>query len=901
MRRPPLFPRLLLGWFLPLRDREFILADLHEEYAQRTRDDAHRTSAYIWYWRQSLASLWSEGRYKLDEAQLGVPGQPGGSWFGALHQDTRHALRALNRRPVFSIVALLTLALGIGANTAIFSLVNWLLLRPLPGVTGQQELAIVEISREVGQSNGISWPNFADVANAQRSFVSMAGYGGADLQIQSDHAPPEGIRAQIVGGDYFGTLGMRMQIGRPINAAETVAGRPAHVVVINDALWQRLFQRDRNVIGKTVRANKIVLTVVGVTPSGFEGVERNQGVEAWVPLSIEPELRHASPGLAERLNGRRGGSIREMVARLRPGVRAEAAVEELQRILDQLRVQYPNENKNLAQRHVFVHPGIGVPILMRERTFNTVRLMLLVVSMLLLISSANVGNMLLVRGLQERSVAALRRALGASRNRIIGQQLAECMLLALGGGLLGLLVARAFLALMEGGQLLGLPEFRNVPLDWRVLAFTAAVSLGSGLLFTLAPARIVGRADPLVDLSTSSTRHTAGRYWGRKSITVAQIALSLALLIGAVMLTRTLINLQRTELGFDAERTAGIIVNAEPQGYQSAAMPALRAALLAALRSQPEIESAGLAHQIPFWTGGFSDRVRDPLARSDQPVSIDVQFASDGYLETLRIPIIRGRGLQPRDWNASQGNPVNVVLSEQAARTLFGDRDPIGQYVDQDRRTAGPRMFVVGVSGDSRLGQLHEEAPVLMYVPINNSPSTQLSAVMRARTSAAELEPVIRRALGSVDPTLPFQFHAIAHNVRNSLADQRLLARLLAMFSGLAVLLAAIGLYGILSYMVDERRREFGIRMALGAHATGIARLVGTEAAGLVLAGVLLGILGARWLSTIMTSAITGVTAPSVALFVAASMLFVLIATMATIVPTLLATRVEPSITLRQD
>jgi putative ABC transport system permease protein len=670
--RRPFLPRLLLSWLLPTRHREFILGDLDEEFAsvRVARDGAWR--ARRWYWRQAFASLFSEVRYEVTDAPIVIAGESrGGSFFDPLWQDLRYAMRSSNRRPVFTTIAILTLALGIGANTGIFSIANWLLLRPVPGVAKPHELAIVEFAEAPGQSAGISWHNLTDLNVMQRSFEGLAGYGRTTLQVRAENGQPESIAAEVVGGDYFGLLGLRMQRGRPIHVAETATGRPAHVVVISDDLWTRLFARDPLVVGKTLRANQVALTVIGVTPAGFQGVERNRGVEAWVPLSIYHELRHATDELAQLLLGRRGGAMRELVGRLGPDVNAKSARADLQRNMDALIAQYPEDNGIYTEHPAIVHAGIGVPILLRERTATTVRLMLMVVGMLLLISSANVGNMFLVRGLQVRSDAAVRRALGASSRRLASQQIAECALIALTGGLVGLVIARAFLLLIEGGRLAGMPVFTDIPIDGRVLAFTAAVSIASGFLFALAPTLVLRKADPLVDLQGAGSRLTKRGHWLRNGIAVGQIALSLTLLVGALLLTRTILNLQRVDLGFDPERMAGFMVNMEPQGYSGESMKAVRRKLLDAVRAHPDIERAALARSMPFGCSGFGDRGQDPAGRSSEPIEIDVLFVSDGYFETLGVEIVRGRAIEPRDWGGSASGPSPTVLSETAARKLF--------------------------------------------------------------------------------------------------------------------------------------------------------------------------------------------------------------------------------------
>jgi putative ABC transport system permease protein len=897
MARLPFLPRLLLRLTLPVRDREFIIGDLDEEYMLRQRPRGV-IRARLWYWRQAFWSIASETHYEMGSAPTVELGEPGrANMFDALRQDLRYAARSLNRRPVFTTVAVLTLALGIGANTGIFSVANWLLFRPVPGVNKQEQLAIVEFAEAPGQTSGISWLNLADMLARQRSFSALAGFGRTTLQVLATNAEPQQIGAEAVGGDYFGVLGLRVQLGRPILPQETVTGRPTPVAVITDQLWTELFQRDPNVIGRTFTANKVSLTVVGVAPAGFHGVVRNGDIQAWVPQSMSAELRHMS---ADYLLGRRAGVLRELVGRLRPGATVESARSELQAILDDLRVQYPEENAFYAKRPVIVHEGIGVQILLRERTGATVKLMMLVVVMLLLISSANVGNMLLVRGIQQRADAAVRRALGASFSRLIRQTLTEAVVLSVCGGMAGLVLAAGFLKLIEGGQLLGLPPIENVRLDLQVILFTLTISVATGLLFGLAPALVLRHATVANELQTKAGRYTVSNRGIRSVIGVVQIALSLSLLVGALLLTSTLRNLQRVDLGFDARRIAGLYVNAEPQGYTRAQLPALQRRMLDQFRSAPEIEGAALAYAVPFMGMGYQGAVNDPLARSEKVIALDIQLVTDGYFDVLQLPILRGRAIEERDWT-TPGEPVSVVLSERAAAELFGHTDPLGRILIVPLYDRKKELRVVGIAKDSRISGIHEPVPLLMYQPITEFPSTQISLVMRSRGNAAALEPVARRLLASVDPGFPGRFQLVSENVRKSIAEQRLLANMFALFSVVAVLLSAIGLYGLLAFMVGERTREFGIRLALGANTARVARLVARQAGLMVVLGVLIGMLGARWLSGLIRSTLFGVDVLNPAVYLIAIALFVGVCTLAAAVPTRAALRLQPTIALRHE
>jgi predicted permease len=902
MNRPPFLARLLLSWLLPARDREFIVGDLDEEFlrVRRARDGWWR--ARWWYWRQAFASLFSEVRYELGEMPVPPPGAPRrASRFDALRQDIRYALRSLNRRPIFTTVAVLTLALGIGANSAIFSIANWLLLRPVSGVVRPHEVVVIEFARQRGNSLGISWLNLQDMRRSLTSFSALAGeVSSARLQVLVENAAPMDIDASAVAGDYFGLLGARVQRGRPILEAETAPGQAGTVAVISDGLWSRLFQRDPAVIGKTLRANKLALTIVGVAAPGFQGAERFAATDVWVPYAVYGRLRH----MDEKYYYERGTGIRvrELYGRLAPGVTPEAARADLQRALDLQIQQYPADNEIYTEYPASVHPGLGLRVLIREHVETLVKLMLLMVGLLLVISSANVANMLLVRGVQKRPEQTIRLALGASRRRLLVQNLVESMVLALLGGVAGLLVLRVVLFMAAGGTLLRLPPIQDVPIDIRVLAFVLGISVLTGLIFGLAPYGLARGTDLLSVMHAGSARHTPRASLVRKGIVVLQVCLSMILLVGALLVGKTMRALLDVQTGFDHERVAGISISAEPQGYSGPEAIALGQRVLQQLRQQTGVERAALAYTIPFGRVRSLFSVRDPDDAMGEAISLQMLHVSDGYFETLGIPLVRGRSLQERDWVGADTMHFNVVLSETAARRLFGQRDAIGRTLVS--RRGEWTMQVVGVARAARLDDVRSELPDLVYLPMHTFGTfgqSWFSVVMRTNSSPAALEPVARSALRAADAGIPLNFQLVTTNLGNWVAEERLLARLLFLFSTLAVLLAAIGLYGVLASIVGERRREFGIHMALGARPVRILALVARQSAVLVVSGIMLGLLGAGWLSRLIEGALFGVDRLDISSYASASLLFLASAAAATTVPTRAAITVPPTEALRQD
>ena len=890
MRRPPLLPRMLLRLLLRRSHREFILGDLDEEYAIRGRNR-------WWYWRQSLGSIYAEAEAALRSSPSYTPGSPRrGSMFESTWQDVKYAWRSLNRRPFFSAIAVITLALGIGANTGIFSIANWMLLRPVAGVGAQEDLAVVEFANRPGNSLGLDWTNFADMRSRLRSVDGIAAAAFTNLQISVPNQSARLVFAHAVGGDYFGLLRTRMRLGRSILSEETEPGTTTSVAVISERLWTELFDRDPAVVGRTLHANKSALTIVGVAGDHFRGLERRGDIDVWVPLSIFPQLDRFPPELLTQRGA--GVRMRDVIVRLRPGTPIEATSTELRQVMTQLLQAHPQENELYAERETTVYAGIGLPVFVRERTQTLTRLLLMMVGALLVISSANVASMLLVRGLQQRGDAAMRRALGASFSRLASQQLAEALLLATLGGAIGLVVARAFLAFIEGGTLMGMPPIENVPLDTNVLAFAAIVTIVTGIVFALAPLSVLRKAS-LSSLTQAASTRFSSRTTIRDVITVVQVALSIVLLVGAVMLGRTMRNLQSVNLGFDPQRVTGFRLHPDAQGYVDDALPALRTRLVEAFNSRPEFEAAALTQSVPFSGMSWQNGVRDPQSNSDQHIRVQGVYVSDGYFAALGIPVLKGRPIERRDWTVDTA-VTKVVLSESAARRLFGERDPIGRSLYRGRTTLR-ELIVIGVVPDTRTVRPDEPPPMTVYEPIHALPSRNLAMVVRPRGSVEAAEPAMRRVLAAIDPQLALDLMPLSDNIRDQLSEHRLMSALLWLFSALAVLLAAIGLYGVLAFSVGQRTREFGIRMAMGAQAERVLMLVATKSALLVLSGLLIGLAGAVWLSRIVQSLLFGVDRFDAVTYVTAALLFIAISAAASYLPARAAVRVSPLTALRHE
>ncbi|HEX5760842.1 MAG TPA: ABC transporter permease, partial [Thermoanaerobaculia bacterium] len=793
-----------------------------------------------------------------------------------LRQDIRFALRSLRRSPGHTAAALLALALGIGANAAIFSVVYGVLLEPLPYPSPERLVMLIDSNPTRGFDRfSSSPPNFVDWRDQSRSFSGMAALTRANPSLTGGGVEPERLEGAQVSAGFFETLGVPPALGRGIGAADDRPGAPK-VAVLSHGLWRRRFGADPAIVGRAVELDGSPHTVVGIAAEGFQFPSR---VEVWQPLALEitPDMR--------------GAHFVGVAARLKPGVSLERAQAEMSVIAGRLEKQYPDSNT-----------GWGVNVIpTRELVVEDVRPALLVlmatVAVVLLIACANVANLLLARMASREREVAIRTALGAGRGRLIRQFLTESVLLALAGGALGLLLAlwgvRALVAMNADN----IPRAAEIGLEPPVLLFTLALAVLTGLVFGLVPALHAARPDLQGSLKEGGRGAGTGvrARSARGALVVVEVALTLVLLVSAGLLLRSFAGLSGVSPGFETAGVLTLEVNLPESRYpdeeeegESSKVAAFYDQVLADVRAIPGVRSAGAGYPLPLGGSGFvlafvvEGRPEPPPG---QEPNSHIRFVTPGYLETMSIPLLRGRRLLASDREGAL--PVMVVNRTMAEKTwpgeeALGKRLTFGDPEDEDVEW----RTVVGVVGDVRHEALATEPAAETYVPIGQAPSSAATLVVRTDGDPMRLAAPVREAVRRADPDLPvFAVLPLAEVVAQSLAEQRFRTILLALFAGLALVLASVGVYGVISYGVTQRRHEMGLRMALGARREQVQRLVVGQGLRLVLTGAAVGLVGAFLATRLLASFLYGVRATDPLTFAAVPALLAGVALFASWLP----------------
>jgi predicted permease len=812
-------------------------------------------------------------------------------------QDLKYGLRMLVKSPGFSLVAILSLALGIGANTAIFSLVNALLLRPLP-VHDPQSLVVISTTDQRNAGNlPLSHLNFKDLRAQNGVFSDMASI--TFNQVNYSHGQEsEQIPVQIVTSNYFSLLGAEPPLGRGFRAEEEAQATP--VTIVSHGFWERSLGSDPNAVGKTVTLNRMPYTIVGVAPKNFTGVFLGGGPALWLPMSknlvIRPEWYETRRGLF--LNG---------IARLKPGVTVEQARSNLRTVFANLEQAFPVDNKGRSATAVpllqaRLNPnGQGANVLVQQST-----VLMIVVGIVLLIACANIANLLLSRAMKRRREVAIRLALGAKRSRLVRQLLTESLLLSILGGIAGMALASWTLSAIVTARLpLPFPIDRTaLSLDPRVLAFTAGLALLTGILFGLAPALQASKPDvvPVLknELIPSATGHRGIRAFLalRQLLVVAQVALSLMALIAAGLFLRELRHAQQIDTGFE---TRGVLVmnfNLLREGYTPQRGQVFYDQVVEKTGALPGVQGAAIAESPPL-AGGFSRSVFPEGADTTTTgrILVQVNTVGTGYFQTIGIPIVRGRDFTRAD---TADSPKVVVVNETMAKQFWKGEEPLGKrfkfFGDQDYTT------VVGVAKDSKYNGVDEDAQNFIYQPISQNYTPQATLHVRSAGDAASLAGAVRNAAREVDPSLSvFNVRTLEEQVSNSLQPLFMNVLMLAVFGGLALLLASIGLYGVASYSVSQRTREIGVRMALGAQPSSVLGLVLGHGMILVAAGLVIGLVAAYAAAGLMRSLVIGVSPHDPVTFISTAAVLGVIALLASYIPARRATRIDPLIALRTD
>jgi putative ABC transport system permease protein len=811
--------------------------------------------------------------------------------------DLRHSLRLLWRSPGFTAVCLLTLALGIGANTALFSVARATLWRPLP-FERPEELVLVFVKAPAVVSGSFTF-SAADVLDFQqhtRSHSAVAGFRSVTYDL-SGAGEPQRVEGARVSAGLFTLLGRGPVLGRTFTDEEDRGGH--RVVVVSARLSGRLFGPGEPVLGRTVSLDRLPYTVIGVMPAEFRfplrGIPTARDAELWVPMSFT----------GEELRDRGDNYDISVLARRRPRISPEQEEADAKRVLAISRAQYPPNFPAAAE----ILPEI-VPLARQVSAGSRASVLLLLgaVAFVLLIACANVANLVLTRALAREGELAVRAALGAGRGRLVRQLLNESLTLGLLGGALGLVVAQAGTELVVRLAGEALPRSEEVRLDGSALLFCAGASLGAGLLFGLLPAFTLGRARLLPGLKESGRGATGARGRARGALVVAEVALALVLLTGAGLLVRTLVNLGRTHPGFESERVLATTIALPAARYPTfVEVRSFHERLVEALSSLPGVERTGIATNPPFaafWTKLFSaEGVTKP---GDQPILVRHSLVAGDYFEAMGIPLEKGRFFSPQD---RKETARAIIVNEAFARQVFGEAEAVGRRIKNGTlETDAPWVTIVGVVGDTKLDRL-DEAPQpqtfefwLQSTEAEIGAFTGVTYLLRTAGAPGLLGPAVREQVARLDPELVIRrLEAMPRLISGSYVRERFRARLLIGFAVTALLLAAIGIAGVMGVMVAQRQHEIGLRMALGADRGRILRDVVGSGLRLVAAGVALGLAGSLGLSRLVSSFLYGVASTDGITYVAAALLLVGTGLLASWIPARRAAGVDPMVALRQE
>jgi putative ABC transport system permease protein len=809
-----------------------------------------------------------------------------------MKKDIAYALRQLLKHPAFSLIAILTLALGIGANTAIFSVVNAVLLRPLP-YTAPHELVwlwgtnpLNDIPKETA-----SYPDYVDWRQQAQSFQAMGGFAQTSPILTSNGAEPERLPGAYVVGDFFNVLGVEPVLGRRFLPEENDAGKN-RVAILSYAMWQQRFGGDPRIIGQQITVGGNPHTVVGVLPASFQDPipAATKRVQIWLPLPVTDSDK----------NSRRGDFL-SVVARLKPGIGIQRASAEMKGIASQLEKQYPDTN---TQWSVIVQP-------LHETLTGDVRPALLIllsaVAFLLLIACANVANLLLARASSRQREIAIRAALGASRSRVVRQLLTENIVLSLCGGALGLIFAgwgiNALLALSPAN----IPRLSSVGIDRDVLLFTLGASLLTGLIFGLVPALTASRLnlnDTLKEGGRSAAEGAGGRRL-RSGLAIAEIALSLVLLVGAGLLIRSFIRLQEVRPGFNPQHLLCVDLSLPSAKYQEDQQTVnFFNQLVSEVSQLPGVQAASVSTGLPL--GGGADfnafAVEGHVyARTDRTPDAESRVVSPDYFRALEIPLKRGRVIDDRD---VAGAPDVVVISETLARKYFPGQDPLGKRITFGDPQAGNAEWytVIGLVGDVRGVSLNQEPYGQLYTSSRQNARRALTLAVKTAADPTTMLGAVRDRIRSLDPQQPLYNVRTAEQVlERSVARPRFNMLLITILACVALVLAAVGIYGVISYSVTQRTHEIGVRMALGASTRDVLKLVVGQGMLLAGTGLLVGLVAAFAATRIMSSLLFGISATDPVTYFGLAALLGVIAFLACYIPARRAMKVNPVTALRAE
>lgn len=834
-----------------------------------------------------------------------------------MFQDLRYGLRMLLKTPGFTMVAVLSLALGIGANTAIFSLLDALLLKPLP-VPEPEKLVLFGKGESVGLTNSFpksstdlfSYPFYQEVRQRNEVFsdtaavMSMPWGVHGTINTNGASAEMQQMNVLLVSGTYFSVLGVNASLGRTFTETDDQYAGGHPVAVVSHAWWQSRLDGDPAAVGKTITIDQITYTIIGIAPEEFLGTTVLQAPDIWVPLAMEAQLPPA------HWNGRNKKSDQSLylIARLKNGIssrQAETAVNLLfkQSLQEQAGAQPSAEQlQNIEQASIeLTSAGQGLSQLRRKFSLS-VQILMVVVGVVLLIACANVANLLLARAASRQKEFAVRLALGAGRTRLIRQLLTESVLLATLGGIAGIVLAwwgSRLLLLMASDSSESLPL--DVTPNSRILGFTLLASMLSAVIFGTAPALRAARTQLNASLKSGkgAVQATSQSPLG-KVLVVTQVALSLLLLVGAGLFVRTLINLQNVPTGFNQQNVLLFKMDPATTGYKGAQFAPLLREVEEKVKSVVGVQAVSFSYTI-FNQGQWTSKVftQDQTSVEEQGRAIRQNVVGQDYFTAMGIPILLGRGFGPQDTDKS---PKVALISETMAQRYFPDSSPLGKRFGTGNPKSNDQIEIIGVVKDARYGSLTEELQPMVYYSHAQRPQPLSNFVVRFSGAPESIIPQVRQAIQEVNQKLPVdEIVSLPKHIERSLVQQKLIAQLASFFGLLALLLACIGLYGVLSYAVARRTNEIGIRMALGAQSSDVLWLILREALVLVLTGIVIGLLFS-FVATQMASSLLFELKPNDPLTITlATLLLIIVATVAGCLPARRATKVDPLVALRHE
>lgn len=815
-------------------------------------------------------------------------------------KDIRYGLRNLARARGFTFVAILTLAIGIGATTAMFSLVNSVLLRPLPFPEPNRLVAIGHYdarNEAVGPRIGsMSYPDFVDVRNRTRTFESVAAFGDNEFTA-TGLGEPLHVVAENVSANLFSLLGVNPAHGRSFAADEDEAGH--HVVIISDTFWQRHFNRNETAIGSTLNLSGRVYTIVGVMPPGFQFPIRSEARDMWLTFSRahEKDTPDDTP-----VTEQRGAHWLDTLGRLRSGVTVDQARADLKSIANALAQQYPDTNS-----HTGLH---AVPEL--ENLIGDTREPLLVllgaVGLVLLIACANVANLLLARGSARAQEIAIRSALGASRMRIVRQLVTESVVLSLAGSLVGIGFATWALSAVLKFYPANLPRAQEVAIDGTVLAFTIGLGIFTGILFGLIPALRLSTPNLTASMRDGGRVTTSGLGHNRlrSALVIAETALGVMLLIGAGLLMRSLDRLSRAELGFNPSHLFTADFNLSETRYNADQQNIFINDLMQRLRSIPGVTAAAGSIPLPLSDNNYVitfNMLDHPLPKASQPYA-NFAVVVPGFFEAMQMPLLRGRTFNDHD--ERDGNPV-MIVNQAFAKKYYPNEDPIGRKVEIGAGEGPARKRfkireIVGIVGDIRSSNLTKAPQPAYYVPLPQLMFGPPTLVIRTQGDPSSITTEVRKTLTSMDPDVPlYTIRSMEDYLALDLGRARFQTMLLSMFAGTALLLTAVGLYGVMAYAVGQRTHEIGVRMALGASRSDVLQMVLRRGVLITVTGIGIGVVGAIALAKLIESLLYEIPPRDPLTYVSVCIVLGCVALLASYIPALRATRIDPMVALRYE